>query len=132
LWVTVSTGAAFLLLEPRVATLLIAVGLAFFLILRLPVAFQWRVLTLGAIFAVLIYGRATRGLSIPASFYPVFGAIWKAASSSRKVFAMARRALQFVTRNGSICELSVWKAGPLIRLARTKKLLGSSRSVFVA
>ena len=59
-WVTVSTGGAFLLLDPKVATLLIAVGLAFFLILRLPVAFQWRVLSLGAIFAALIYGCATR------------------------------------------------------------------------
>ena len=75
-WVTVSTGGAFLLLDPKVATLLIAVGLAFFLILRLPVAFQWRVLSLGAIFAALIYGCATRGPSIPASFYPVFGAIF--------------------------------------------------------
>ena len=64
--------------------------------------------------------------------YPAFGAIWKAASSSRKVFAMARLALQFVTRNGSISELSVLKAGPLTRLARMKKHLGSSRSGFVA
>src|SRR5271165_142997 len=75
-WVTVSTGAAFLLLDPRVAVLLIAVGLAFFLILRLPVAFQWRVLAVGAIFAGLIYVRATKGLGIPPSFYPVFGAIF--------------------------------------------------------
>src|SRR5271157_4430527 len=75
-WVTVSTGGAFLLLDRRVATLLIAVGLAFFLILRLPVALRWRVLSLGAIFAALIYGCATRGPSIPASFYPVFGAIF--------------------------------------------------------
>ena len=51
-------------------------GLSFFLILCSPVQFRWRVLLLWAIFAVLIYGGATKRLPNPASFYPVFGAIF--------------------------------------------------------
>jgi D-alanyl-lipoteichoic acid acyltransferase DltB (MBOAT superfamily) len=75
-WVSVSMAGAFWLLEPRAAALLIAVGLAFFLILRSPAPFRWRVLLVSAIFAVLIYGCATKRLPIPASFYPVFGAVF--------------------------------------------------------
>lgn len=75
-WVTVSMVGAFWLVEPRVAELLIGVGLAFFLILRSPVPFRWRVLLLSAIFAALIYGCATTRLPIPIAFYPVFGAIF--------------------------------------------------------
>lgn len=75
-WVLVSLVGAFWLLEPRVAALLIGVGLAFFLILRIPVPFRWRLLLLSAIFASLIYGCATRRLPIPIAFYPVFGAIF--------------------------------------------------------
>jgi D-alanyl-lipoteichoic acid acyltransferase DltB (MBOAT superfamily) len=75
-WVAVSMAGAFWFLEPRMAALLIAVGLAFFLILRSPAPFRWRVLLLSAIFAVLSYGGATNRLPIPVSFYPVFGAIF--------------------------------------------------------
>lgn len=75
-WVTVSIVGAFWLVHPRVAALLIVVGLAFFLILRSPVSFSWRVLLLSAMFATLIYGRATSRLPIPIAFYPVFGAIF--------------------------------------------------------
>lgn len=76
-WVTVSLFGAFWLMEPRVALLLFAVGLTFYLILRSPLPFQWRVALVAGIFAVLIYGCATaRLLRIPVSFYPVFGAIF--------------------------------------------------------
>lgn len=75
-WVTVSMLGAFWVVEPRVAALLIAVGLVFFLILRSPIPFRLRVLLLSAIFAALIYGCATRRLPIPIAFYPVFGAIF--------------------------------------------------------
>jgi D-alanyl-lipoteichoic acid acyltransferase DltB (MBOAT superfamily) len=75
-WVAVSLAGAFWLLEPRAAALLIAVGLVFFLILRSPAPFRWRLLALSAIFAALIYGCATKRLPIPVSFYPVFGAIF--------------------------------------------------------
>jgi len=72
-WVAVSLGGAFLLLRPRLALLLIAVGLAIFLILRSRVPYRFRVLALGLIFAVLIYGRAMGKLPM---FFPVFGAIF--------------------------------------------------------
>jgi hypothetical protein len=75
-FVAVSLGSAFYLLPPIVATLLISLGLTFFVILRSSVAFQWRVLLLVAIFAALIYGRAAGSFHIPVSFYPVFGAIF--------------------------------------------------------
>lgn len=76
-WVAVSMAGAFVLLQSLVATLLIIVGLAFFLILRSPVAFRYRVSLLVAIFAVLIYGCATKSFHIiPVSFYAVFGAIF--------------------------------------------------------
>ncbi|MGD0271573.1 MAG: hypothetical protein ABSB14_21065, partial [Candidatus Sulfotelmatobacter sp.] len=75
-FVTVSMASAFYLLEPLVATLLIATGLALFLILRGPVALRWRVLTVAAIFAALMYGRATGSFRIPVSFYTVFAAIF--------------------------------------------------------
>jgi D-alanyl-lipoteichoic acid acyltransferase DltB (MBOAT superfamily) len=76
-WVAVSMAGAFVLLQPLVAALLIVVGLAFFLILRSPVAFRYRVSLLVAIFGVLIYGCATKSFHvIPGSFYAVFGAIF--------------------------------------------------------
>ncbi len=76
-WVAVSIAGAFVLLQPLVATLLIVVGLSFFLILRSPVAFRYRVSFLVAIFALLIYGCATKHFRvIPVSFYSVFGAIF--------------------------------------------------------
>jgi alginate O-acetyltransferase complex protein AlgI len=75
-WIAVSLIGAFWLVEPRVAVLLISVGLVFFLILRSPVPYWLRVGITAAIFAVLIYGCATEGLRIPLAFYPVFGAIF--------------------------------------------------------
>ena len=75
-WIAVSVVGAFFVLPPLVATLLMAAGLIFFLILRSPIPFRWRLLLLSAIFATLIYGCLTTKLPIPSSFYPVFGAIF--------------------------------------------------------
>ena len=72
----VSVGGAFVLLRPQVAAPVVGVGLAFFLLLRIPVAFRWRLLAIVGIFAVLIYGCATRALPLPGEFYPAFGAIF--------------------------------------------------------
>jgi alginate O-acetyltransferase complex protein AlgI len=75
-WVAVSILGSFWVVESRVAALVIAFGLLFFLILRSPVSYRLRVLLLTAIFAVLAYGCATRRLHLPVAFYPVFGAIF--------------------------------------------------------
>ncbi|MGB6199993.1 MAG: hypothetical protein WBF35_10625 [Candidatus Acidiferrales bacterium] len=75
-WVGVSMVGAFWIVEPRVAVMLIAIGLAFFLILRSPVPFWSRVVAVSAIFGVLIYSCATARLHIPLAFYPIFGAIF--------------------------------------------------------
>ena len=75
-WAAVSIGGAFLLLEPRVAELLIAAGLIFFLILRSHAPFKWRVILVAVIFAALIYCRVNKVPHIPAGFYPVFGALF--------------------------------------------------------
>jgi D-alanyl-lipoteichoic acid acyltransferase DltB (MBOAT superfamily) len=75
-WVAVSMAGAFWLLDPRVAALLMVTGAVFFVTLRGTMALRWRILLVGAVFAVLAYGRATEALPIPAAFYPVFGAIF--------------------------------------------------------
>jgi alginate O-acetyltransferase complex protein AlgI len=76
-WVAVSMVGAFVLLQPPVATLLIVVGLGFFLILRSPLAFRYRISLVVAIFVALMYGCATKKFhAIPVSFYAVFGAIF--------------------------------------------------------
>lgn len=72
----VSLGGAFYLLEPRVAELLILTGVAFYLILRAPVRYVWRVSAIAAIFAALMYCCAEKVAHIPPHFYPVFGAIF--------------------------------------------------------
>ena len=56
--------------------MILVVGLAFFLILRSELAFRWRALMLAGVFSALIYCCATRVPYIPATFYPVFGAIF--------------------------------------------------------
>jgi alginate O-acetyltransferase complex protein AlgI len=74
--VTVSLAAAFYVLGAVVAALLIAAGMTFFLILRSPLLFRWRVGLLVSAFGLLMYGCLTRRLPIPGQFYPVFGAIF--------------------------------------------------------
>jgi hypothetical protein len=74
--ILLSLSGAFILLDPRVAGLLVAVGLALFGIVRSGADFRWRVLVLLAILGALLYGRATGWFRIPAPFWPVFGAIF--------------------------------------------------------
>lgn len=73
--VAVSVAAAFWLLgDPRIAGMVVAIGLIFYGVLRLPVAFLWRGLGMAAIFAALIYGNVIHAL--PAGFPAIFGAIF--------------------------------------------------------
>jgi hypothetical protein len=75
-WVITSIAGSFLLVDPHIAVLLIAVGLVFFLILRSAIPIPWRIALLTLIFAVFSYGCATKALPLPAGFYAVFGAIF--------------------------------------------------------
>jgi hypothetical protein len=75
-FILLSLAGAYVLLDPRVATLLIAAGLAVFGIVRSPLDFRWRVAVLLGILAILIYGRAVGHSTILRDFWPVFGAIF--------------------------------------------------------
>jgi hypothetical protein len=75
-FILLSLAGAFVLLDPKAASLLIAVGLALFGIIRSRLDFRWRVLVLLGILGALVYGRATGRFSIPGAFWPVFGAIF--------------------------------------------------------
>lgn len=74
--ILLSLGGAYVLLSPVVASLLIAVGLALFAIVRSGLEFRWRVLALVGILCVFCYGRATGRFHIPEDFWPVLGAIF--------------------------------------------------------
>src|SRR5580658_37752 len=56
--VLASLGAAFYLLDVQLGAMLIGVGLLFFLTLRLPIGFRWRLALIASLFAALIYGNA--------------------------------------------------------------------------
>src|SRR5438477_3957804 len=76
-WIAVSMSAAFVFFDRQTAELLVGVGVLFFTIFRCPVTFKWRLLAIAAIFGVLAYGCAGHVLPrIPATFYPIFGAIF--------------------------------------------------------
>jgi D-alanyl-lipoteichoic acid acyltransferase DltB (MBOAT superfamily) len=73
--VAVSVAAAFWLLDDvKVAGMLVGIGLIFYGILRLRLAFLWRGLAVAAIFAALIYGQWMHRL--PAGFPAIFGALF--------------------------------------------------------
>lgn len=76
-FVVLSMAAGFAVLEPRTAALLNGAGLAFYGLLRLPVAYRLRLGAMVVIGAVLLAGRS-RGLGglVPEQFWPVFGAIF--------------------------------------------------------
>lgn len=75
-WVAVSIAGSFFLLTASVAALVLGVGLAIFLIFRLPLKLRWRLVVITAVFSALAYGCATNGFGIPHSFYAVFGGIF--------------------------------------------------------
>ena len=66
-WVVVSMASAFVVLEPRIAGLVIGVGLVILLVLRTSIAFRWRVLAVAAIFACLIYFQTAAERVTPAA-----------------------------------------------------------------
>ncbi|HEX4137633.1 MAG TPA: hypothetical protein VHY84_23690 [Bryobacteraceae bacterium] len=74
--ILLSLAGAYVLLSPVVASLLIAVALALFAVVRSTLSFRWKVLVLLGILACFIYGRATARLPIPEEFWPVFGAVF--------------------------------------------------------
>lgn len=71
-----SLAGAYVLLDPVVASLLIAAGLALFAIVRSPIDFRWKVAVLLGTSGILAYGRATDRFAIPRDFWPIFGAIF--------------------------------------------------------
>ncbi|MBI4516691.1 MAG: hypothetical protein HY699_12840 [Deltaproteobacteria bacterium] len=75
-WILLSLGGAFVLLEHRVALLLLAFGGVFFAILAAPLPYVVRAGGVAAIFAALLYGRALHGFGLPQQFWPVFGALF--------------------------------------------------------
>lgn len=74
--ILLSLAGSYFLLDPVVASLLIAVGLILFAIVRSGLDFRWRVLMVIGLGAVCAYGRATGRLPIPDHFWAVFGAVF--------------------------------------------------------
>lgn len=75
-WIAVSIAGSFVLLNAIVAALVLGVGLAIFVIFRIPLAFRWRLGLVLTVFAALICGCVTHAFDIPRSFYAVFGGIF--------------------------------------------------------
>ncbi len=72
--VLVSLGAAFYVLNPALAAMLVGAGLALFVVVRLPIAFQWRASIVAALFGILIYFNAIHKL--PIGFPALFGSLF--------------------------------------------------------
>jgi hypothetical protein len=75
-FILLSLAGAYVLLDPAVATLLIASGLVLFGLVRSGLDFRWKVIVLLGILGALIYGRATIHFPIARDFWPVFGALF--------------------------------------------------------
>ena len=75
-WVAVSIAGSFVLLDPKVAAIVLGAGLAIFLIFRIPIKLRWRLAFISVAFAALIYGCVTKRFGIPQPFYAVFGGIF--------------------------------------------------------
>ena len=75
-FIVLSLVGAYFLLDPKVASLLIAVGAILFAIVRSGLDFRWRVTAIVAIGAACAFGRATGRFPIPDRFWAVFGAIF--------------------------------------------------------
>ncbi len=74
--ILLSLAGAYALLSPLVASLLIAVGLVLFGIVRSGLEFRWRVLALLAVLCAFIYGRTSGQFHVPGDFWPVLGAMF--------------------------------------------------------
>ena len=75
-FVGLSIGAAFFLLDVRVAGLLVAVGLAFFAISRAPLPWAARVTLIAAAGVACTFGRAFGVPHVPEQFWPVLGSVF--------------------------------------------------------
>jgi D-alanyl-lipoteichoic acid acyltransferase DltB (MBOAT superfamily) len=75
-WIALSLGGAYVLIDPRSATALIAIGLVIYGIATAPMPFRLRVGMLVALGALLAYGRATLGFGMTNRFWQVLGAIF--------------------------------------------------------
>lgn len=75
-FIALSLVGAYFLLDPVVATLLIASGGALFAIIRSPVSFRNRTFAILSIAVLLAYGRASGRFPVPDHFWPVFGALY--------------------------------------------------------
>jgi alginate O-acetyltransferase complex protein AlgI len=74
--IVLSLAGSYLLLDPMVASLLIAAGVILFAVVRSGLDFRLRVLMIIAFGAICAYGRATGRLPIPDHFWAVFGALF--------------------------------------------------------
>jgi alginate O-acetyltransferase complex protein AlgI len=74
--ILLSLAGAYVLLSPLVATLLIAVGFGLFGIVRLGIAFRWRLLAILVLLAICIYFRATSQSKFLEGVWPVLGAMF--------------------------------------------------------
>ena len=72
--VLVSLGAAFYVLDPALAAMLVGAGLALFVVVRLPIAFHWRASIVAVLFGILIYFNAIHKL--PIGFPALFGSLF--------------------------------------------------------
>jgi alginate O-acetyltransferase complex protein AlgI len=71
-----SIASAYVLLDPKTATLLLAMGGVIFALLASPLPFSARLAGLLTLTAALMYARSHLTWGIPAQFWPVFGAIF--------------------------------------------------------
>ena len=75
--ILLSLAGAYLLLSPLTASLLIAVGLLIFAVVRTEkVSFNWRLAILAGILVICMYGRLAKGHYPLDSFWPVLGAMF--------------------------------------------------------
>jgi alginate O-acetyltransferase complex protein AlgI len=75
-WIAASIAGAALLVGPVVAGLVVGIGLLFYGIIALRIAFRIRLALLLAVAAALVYGRATLGFGAPWQLWPVLGAVF--------------------------------------------------------
>lgn len=75
-FIVLSTGGAYLLLEPLLSTVLIAAGLAIFGVAASPFPYRIRLGGILALLGLMLYGRATLGFHLPAQVWPLLGALF--------------------------------------------------------
>jgi alginate O-acetyltransferase complex protein AlgI len=75
-FILLSLAGAYVMLDAAVATLLIAIGLIMFGVVRSSLQFRWKAAAIVAIFVALACSRITGRPAIPLEFWPVFGAIF--------------------------------------------------------